>query len=295
MKKLIQVIVLITILSLVLIYRTEIQRYILEKFIFPNEYEVITYNEYSLEYNTLYQKYENEEITNKTDLSNMLFTILNSGEDEFSFLCSYDECVNDLNNYFEDDSKLNLNNYVHPFNSYKVINMKINSLDKISITPTKLYTDEHITMVNTEIDRIITEVITEDMDITTKIKAFHDYVINNTKYDSESLEDNLNDMNNPSNTAYGTLINHLALCGGYTDTMAIFLNRLGLENHKLSSTNHVWNYVKIDENWFHLDLTWDDPVTNTNDDILIHKFFLITDSELKELNTENHDYIISES
>ena len=133
-------------------------------------------------------------------------------------------------------------------------------------------------------------IITDNMSDREKIKAFHDYVINNTKYDVEYVESKLTDINNPSHTAIGPLLYGKALCGGYTDLMAIFLNKIGISNYKISGEDHVWNLVYLDGKWLHLDLTWDDPVTSNGENILLDKFFLITTDELKALNTGYHDF-----
>ena len=31
-------------------------------------------------------------------------------------------------------------------------------------------------------------------------------------------------------------------------------------NYKISNDEHIWNLVYLDEKWYHLDLTWDDPI-----------------------------------
>ena len=72
--------------------------------------------------------------------------------------------------------------------------------------------------------------------------------------------------------------------------MAIFLNRLKLNNYKIASSNHIWNYVKLNDQWYHLDLTWDDPVSTSGENILTHNFFLITSANLEQKATTQHDY-----
>ena len=72
--------------------------------------------------------------------------------------------------------------------------------------------------------------------------------------------------------------------------MAIFLNKMNIPNYRISSVNHVWNLVYLDGKWLHLDLTWDDPVVNTKENLLLHNFFLINSDELKKKNTGQHDY-----
>ena len=88
--------------------------------------------------------------------------------------------------------------------------------------------------------------------------------------------------------AYGPLINKLALCGGYTDTMALFLEKMGIPNYRIASENHIWNLVYINNEWKHLDLTWDDPVTSNGTNILTHKFFLINSTTLNNLDKDQH-------
>ena len=70
--------------------------------------------------------------------------------------------------------------------------------------------------------------------------------------------------------------------------MKLFLDRLHIPNYKISSENHIWNLVKLDNEWYHLDLTWDDPVTSTGEDVLEYDYFLITTDELEKLETDQH-------
>ena len=93
-----------------------------------------------------------------------------------------------------------------------------------------------------------------------------------------------------SDNAYGVLIENYGLCGGYTDAMMLFLERFQIPNYKIATENHIWNYVKIDDRWLHLDLTWDDPITENEKNILDDTYFLITDDELMSLEKEDHTY-----
>ena len=80
--------------------------------------------------------------------------------------------------------------------------------------------------------------------------------------------------------------------------MAIFLSKMGYENFKIATTNettgHVWNVVKINEEWLHLDLTWDDPVSSDGKDYLYHKYFLINTEGLKKadenITSKEHEF-----
>ena len=119
-----------------------------------------------------------------------------------------------------------------------------------------------------------------------KIKSIHDYIINTTKYDTDRSDNKITKYH--SDIAYGALIEHYAICGGYADSMKLFLDKLNIPNYKISSENHIWNLVKLDNKWYHLDLTWDDPVTSTGEDVLEYDYFLITTEQLKKLETDQH-------
>jgi len=123
-----------------------------------------------------------------------------------------------------------------------------------------------------------------------KIRTIHDFIINNATYDRNMLKENRVTPYH-SNIAYGPLIEGYAICGGYSDAMQLFLFKLGIKNYKVSSEKHIWNFVYTNKKWYHLDLTWDDPITTDGTDRLKHTYFLITSSALEKLNKEdNHTY-----
>ena len=123
------------------------------------------------------------------------------------------------------------------------------------------------------VDKWIKENITKDMTAIEKIKLAHDYIINTTDYYE-------GDFNYRAHSAYGALIEHSAVCQGYTYAMEIFLNKFGIENKKIGMNNHIWNYVKVDGKWLHLDVTWDDPISLNGDKLLWYDYFLVDDATL---------------
>ena len=133
---------------------------------------------------------------------------------------------------------------------------------------------------------IITRQVKNTKDEREIIKIIHDYIINNTKYDSDKSDRNIEKYN--SNIAYGPLLQGYGLCGGYTDAMAIFLDYYDIPNYKVISENHIWNAVYLNNKWYHLDLTWDDPVMKDGSNTLEYTFFLITTKELEEQATNQH-------
>lgn len=289
MKKIILFLILITIL--IVISNQNVQNFIIKGIIYYDTPIAKEPNEYHLNNNFLYvSETDDFYATSKEQLLKIVYTILNNGWDTFAFYCDYDDCSKDINDFSNNNENLNLNNFIHPYNNYTKIFLAVNSFGRIELSPIKTYNQEEISFINTKIDNIIESIITDDMSTREKIKVFHDYIINNTKYDVDYVNGGLSDINNPSHIAIGPLLYGKALCGGYTDLMAIFLNKIGVLNYKISSVDHVWNLVYIDDTWLHLDLTWDDPVTSNGTDLLLDKFFLITTDELKKLNTGYHDF-----
>lgn len=221
------------------------------------------------------------------DILDIIYSTLNNGWDTFTFYCpdEYTECLKDINKISKDTTLLsNINNYVHPYNNYSKIGIVSNTTGEITINSTKLYSEQDIDKLNKGVDEIITKYITNDMSDDDKVLKIHDYIINNTRYD-------INKVNEASYTALGPLFNGTAVCSGYADLMAIFLNKFGIKNYKIASNTHVWNALFINGEWLHLDLTWDDPITKNSDvDTLQHDFFLVKTSKLLEFDTKDHKF-----
>jgi hypothetical protein len=226
----------------------------------------------------------------KQELLNIYYTVVNSGWDKFTFYCSYDKCINDVNDISTDKVLLsNLNSFVSTYNQYETISTYTTPLfnAKVTIEVTRTYDDYLISKLNTRINEIYDELKIDGKDARTQIEDIHDYIINNTKYDALKI-DNINDETYSSNTAYGVIFQGFGVCSGYADTMALFLDKMGIPNMKVASATHVWNLVYLDGKWLHLDLTWDDPYTDDNSDVINHNFFLINYETLKRWNTTEH-------
>ena len=73
------------------------------------------------------------------------------------------------------------------------------------------------------------------------IRKIHNYIINNTKYDSARADSNIIDYD--SDIAYGPLLEGYALCGGYTEAMELFLEKLHIKSFRVASEEHIWNAV----------------------------------------------------
>lgn len=228
----------------------------------------------------------------KQDLLNIYYTVINAGKNSFTFYCSkeYENCLDDVKDIANDKTTLSLiNNYVHPYNGFNHIETEFDNTGKVEIIIHKSYSEDEIIAIEQKLDEIQNKVLTENTTTEQKIKLIHDYIINNTKYDVQKTE-NTNSTLYKSEIAYGPLLQGYGICSGYTDAMQLILERLEIENFKVASANYVWNAVKIDDTWKHLDLTWDDPILDIGLDWIIHDFYLISTEELLKLDQTEHTF-----
>lgn len=283
---------LIILVSFCAVDKDNIEYYFISKSI-EHKYNDIEENQYYLEDNFNYvDNYTDTKISSKKELYDSVYYIINSGSTYSELYCDieYINCINDLETLSNNTEILSsFNNFTHPYNTFETMEISHNNRS-ISVTVNHTYNNEDIEEINKIVDNIISKNINNNMTPREKIKVIHDYIINNTDYDTLKT-DNINDTTYRSNTAYGVLIQHKGICSGYSDTMAIFLNKLNIINYKISNDEHIWNYVYVDGKWYHLDLTWDDPVSDTN--ISRDSYFLISTDNLKYLNDETHEFNVN--
>lgn len=91
-------------------------------------------------------------------------------------------------------------------------------------------------------------------------KAIHDYMLLNCEYDYNNYLNGTIPWE--SFGAAGVVVNHRAVCNGYATAFQMFMGMLGIKCEMISSgqLNHAWNRVMLDDEWYMVDVTWDDPV-----------------------------------
>ena len=128
---------------------------------------------------------------------------------------------------------------------------------------------------------ILADCISEGMEPWQKALVIHDYLILNCVYD-ESLT---------LRSGYDLLINGSTVCSGYAALYHDLLLRLGIPCLQVESEpmEHVWNLVQLDGNWYHVDVTWDDPSPDTYG-MVDHHFFLKTDAQMQAGEDPHYDW-----
>lgn len=267
--------------------RDDISNLITDVLIKENKPIIKESNQYKRKYDYIkFTNTDNYSPLNKDDILNIYYNILNNGWDEFTFYCpkEYEDCTKDIDEIANDQELMSkINNYVSPFNSFSSLNTKIVSNGEVNVKVTHKYTNDKINELNNKINEVLVTLNLNGKTDREKISLIHNYIINHSTYD-----DNAVNKNSPydSTSAYGNLIQGYSICSGYSDAMALFLDKINVPNIKISSSNHIWNLVYVENQWLHLDLTWDD----TEDTRLGNNYFLITKEKLHKLDRQEHEY-----
>lgn len=144
--------------------------------------------------------------------------------------------------------------------------------------------------------------ILSDMDETMteveKILYLHDTLALRIDYDYENY--NAGSIPDASYTAYGAMVNGVAVCQGYSMAFTYLAEQVGIESCFVSSEsmNHGWNAVRADGEWYYMDITHDDAVLSMNGSYVYntgvgHSRFLLSESELTAAGYSTDREIIS--
>ena len=127
------------------------------------------------------------------------------------------------------------------------------------------------------------------------IKNIHDYLVETIDYDQTISRQNTYNL-------YGALVEKNCVCEGYAKAFKYLADALNIPavivsgtgtNSEGNTENHAWNYVQINEKWYAVDCTWDDPIliggailTNSTK----YKYFLKGSNEFDKSHTPNGQF-----
>lgn len=136
---------------------------------------------------------------------------------------------------------------------------------------------EHEAEVEKALKRAVRESITSDMSDLQKMLALHDWLATNCKYD----------YTYQNYTVYDALVTGSSVCQGYKDSYEMLLRYVGiLEVGTATGGDHTWNQVKVDGQWYNIDVTWDSNyIENAPFGQMSYRYFMISDSLLQKDHT----------
>lgn len=93
-----------------------------------------------------------------------------------------------------------------------------------------------------------------------------------------------------SSSAYGCLVDGEAVCLGYAQAFNIIARDAGMQCVVVTGTgdgeSHAWNQIKIDGEWYNVDVAWDD----SKHDAVDYFYFLRSDEEFCQSHIADNQY-----
>ncbi len=156
--------------------------------------------------------------------------------------------------------------------------MSISGGKVISFHPSYLISGSQLTSARTQFDSAVAQIlsgITSDMTEFQREKYIHDTLAKRITYGSKSIH---------SHNAYGALVEGVSVCEGYTESFQYLLYQAGILSTGVTGVGyssqstipepHAWNLVRIDGDFYYVDLTWNDQ------DVTFYTYFNITTDDL---------------
>lgn len=118
-------------------------------------------------------------------------------------------------------------------------------------------------------------------------KYVHDYLLENCDYDMEVAEnEDYNSFNSNAFNICGVMNDNEAVCEGYSRTFQFLCKNLGIKCVNIigesEGENHMWNAVSLGDDWYNIDVTWDDTAT---EDFSKYDYFNVSDKVLSDDHT----------
>ncbi|WP_375199664.1 transglutaminase domain-containing protein [Lysinibacillus sp. RS11] len=110
-----------------------------------------------------------------------------------------------------------------------------------------------------------------------KLQAAHDFIVLSAEYSKET--------EGSQYSPYTLLTENKGVCQAYALVLYRMLEMLGFEVQyvpgKVGEQLHAWVLVKLDNEWYHIDVTWDDPLPDRKGEVR-YNYFLVSDRQLAQ-------------
>ena len=164
--------------------------------------------------------------------------------------------------------------WVDPYNFQTQITQRGNGTYYLTIQPVYLMDQQTAETMQVKFDRKMRNIVNEaarQENTFEKVRYVHDQLLKNCVYDQAAYE--AGDFKSTSINAYGCLVEGKAICSGYTMAFSAIMQELGYEcgaefnsydSFTIFNEGHVWNYCKLDGDYYYFDLTWNDNAPNSD-------------------------------
>lgn len=122
----------------------------------------------------------------------------------------------------------------------------------------------------------VTSLVSPSLSDAEKALFVHDYMVSSFSYDESATNFD----------AFSLFKERTGVCQAYSLAYMAVLRELGIEAVMVTSDEmvHAWNLVKIDGEWYHVDLSFDDPTPDRPGRVM-HDNFLLDDDGIRATDT----------
>ncbi len=172
--------------------------------------------------------------------------------------------------------------------------INIEKLNKFKLSFDIVWADskDEVGKIDQFVKETVNKLINEEDDSYSKLLALHRFVVDNYQYDTNK--------DSPIHDTYELIINKKGVCSAYTGLFhkliiqagfnaRIIINNAYATDKNGTSSSHAWNLVELGGKYYHIDVTWDDPVTPFNINSPNLKYFLKSDAFMENDHSWNRD------
>lgn len=107
-----------------------------------------------------------------------------------------------------------------------------------------------------QVEKIVDEIIPEGATDEEKVKIIANYVVENMEYDHIAVENETSGFYNEARLKYA--LTGKGICDNYTALATAMLHCEGIDTYEYIVTDHIWNLIYLDGEFYWLDTTWMD-------------------------------------
>ncbi len=130
--------------------------------------------------------------------------------------------------------------------------------------------------------KIIDKAMKED-NLFDQVKVLHDSIVEMTTYKNRG--------SSYISEADGPLVYGIGLCEGYSKAFMYLCQSIGIDCICVAGyagEDHMWNMLKLDGQWYNMDVTWDDPVGGS----MRYDYFCVTTTNIKADHTFDNKFTV---
>ena len=168
---------------------------------------------------------------------------------------------------------------------------------------TRIFSNSQLEKMNAELEKKVNKILSSvklpSNDAYSQLIYLYEYLQSNVQYDKKELEANAKGKGyNPiSHIAYGALITKRAVCDGISFAFSLLAGKLGFKSMQASGYSQhgiapeiepSWNIIKVNNRYYHMDVTWDTNAYSQHD-VFSYDYFALDDDEI----SNDHDWDIN--